>query len=452
MDGASDSAHSDTVKYRTKLAELSHKLREAPTQQDGYLLFLHGMLLRKLGMRDQALDTLISSINACPGNWAAWLELAKCFSHHDQVSRYNSLLPTGVMQRFYLAHVAVEFHHGADDSQTHAKIDELMTLFPASAYLLAQRGLCYYNHRQYEEAEQVFRMLHLHDPESVDYMDVYSNILFVSDNHGELSVLAQACSRTDKYRPETCVVVGNYYGMKNLHEKAILYFQRAIALNASYLSAWTLLGHEYLEVNNAHAALEAYRRALDISHRDYRAWFGLGQTYEMLKMEYYALHYFQKAAELRPGDGRMWSALASVYDALGKKLDSIRCWRRALSDYRDLLEGNSDNLITDDCADEKIPYQDGLSLLQLAKMLEDTDQQQQARKTYLLFVKKCDHEEHSAANVASALKFLGRYATKHGAWESAEEYGKALLAMGGAEKEEGKALLGEIRLSRRNVV
>lgn len=50
--------------------------------------------------------------------------------------------------------------------------------------------------------------------------------------------------------------------MKGEHEKAVVYFKRALRFNRSYASAWTLLGHEYMEMKNAYAAVEAYRRAV----------------------------------------------------------------------------------------------------------------------------------------------------------------------------------------------
>lgn len=40
------------------------------------------------------------------------------------------------------------------------------------------------------------------------------------------------------------------------------YFRRATELDRTYLSAWTLMGHEYVEMKNSHAAIEAYRRAV----------------------------------------------------------------------------------------------------------------------------------------------------------------------------------------------
>lgn len=53
--------------------------------------------------------------------------------------------------------------------------------------------------------------------------------------------------------------LGNYYSLRSQHEKAALYFQRALKLNPRYLGAWTLMGHEYMEMKNTSAAIQAYR-------------------------------------------------------------------------------------------------------------------------------------------------------------------------------------------------
>lgn len=145
-----------------------------------------------------------------------------------------------------------------------------------------------------------------------------------------LAFLAQSATSTDKFRPETCCVVGNYYALKSEHEKAVMYFRRALTLDRSFLSAWTLMGHEYVEMKNTHAAIESYRRAVDVNRKDYRAWYGLGQTYEVLEMHLYALFYFQRAASLRPNNKTMWQAVGSCFDKIDRPLHSIKAYQRAL--------------------------------------------------------------------------------------------------------------------------
>lgn len=50
-------------------------------------------------------------------------------------------------------------------------------------------------------------------------MDIYSNILYVKEMSAELSYLAHRAMSTEKYRPETCCIVGNYYSLKTIHNK-----------------------------------------------------------------------------------------------------------------------------------------------------------------------------------------------------------------------------------------
>ena len=111
------------------------------------------------------------------------------------------------------------------------------------------------------------------------------------------------------------------------------YFRRALRLNRDYLSAWTLLGHEYTEMKNPKAAIEAYRCAVDINPKDYRAWYGLGQMYELISMHVYAVYYYQAAAKLRPNDSRMWCAIGACYEADGLRqpIAAIRVYQRAVA-------------------------------------------------------------------------------------------------------------------------
>ena len=42
----------------------------------------------------------------------------------------------------------------------------------------------------------------------------YSDILYVKESKAELSNLAHLAAKNDKYRPETCCIIGNYYSLK----------------------------------------------------------------------------------------------------------------------------------------------------------------------------------------------------------------------------------------------
>lgn len=182
----------------------------------------------------------------------------------------------------------------------------------------------------FEKAEHVFSKIVAADPLRLENLDVYSNVLYVLEKRPMLGFLAQLATTVDGFRPETCCVVGNYYALKSEHEKAVVYFRRALMLDRNFLAAWTLMGHEYVELKNTQAAIECYRRAVDINRRDFRAWYGLGQTYEVLEMSFYALFYYQRAAALSPYDPKMWAAVGSCLAKMNRPVQSIKAYKRAL--------------------------------------------------------------------------------------------------------------------------
>jgi anaphase-promoting complex subunit 8 len=69
----------------------------------------------------------------------------------------------------------------------------------------------------------------------------------------------------------------------------------------------------------------------------------LGQTYEFLEMHSYALFYHQRAAALRPYDPKLWMAVGQCFGKVGKNLNGIRAYKRALvaGSYYDPGAGSS---------------------------------------------------------------------------------------------------------------
>jgi anaphase-promoting complex subunit 8 len=178
------------------------------------------------------------------------------------------------MTKYFLSIVNQELVQRA--SRVRDYLDEVQSIFPSSLQVKSHRALIHYHARgispqptfltpEFDEAEEMFDDIVQTDPYRLDDLDVYSNILYVMEKSSKLAYLAQLATRTDKFRVETCCIVGNYYSLKSEHEKAVTHFRRALKINRNYLAAWTLLGHEYLELKNTHAAVEAYRRAVGIS-------------------------------------------------------------------------------------------------------------------------------------------------------------------------------------------
>lgn len=181
------------------------------------------------------------------------------------------------------------------------------------------------------EASSLFSKVLVSDPRHLDFLDHYSNVLYNLGSHARLAFVAQLASNVDRYRPETCLVIGNYHSLSSRPEEAITCFRRALVLDRGFSAAWTLLGHEYLKVHNTHAAIESYRRAIANARHAYRALFGLGQAYEVLEMPTLSLHYYLRATEIRPRDTDLWQAVSALLASMSRFVEAIKALKRALA-------------------------------------------------------------------------------------------------------------------------
>ncbi|CAN6268381.1 unnamed protein product [Urochloa humidicola] len=388
---------------------------------DSFGLYLYGLLLRDKGCEGLARTVLVESVNSYPWNWSAWSELQSLCTSNDILNNLN--LKNHWMKDFFLAstYLELKMHYEALK-----RYERLTGVFRCSGYIQAQIATVQYSMKDLDEAEMIFKGLLRTDPFRVDSMDIYSNLLHAKKSLTALSFLAHRVFLTDKYCPESCCIIANYYSLKGQHEKSVLYFQRALKLNRKYLSAWTLMGHEYVELKNTPAAIDAYRRAVDINPRDFRAWYGLGQIYEMMGMPFYALYYFRKSSYLQPADARLWIAMAQCYesDPLQMIEEAIKCYEWA---------ANSNDT-------------EGIALHQLAKLHSVLGQSEEAAFYYKKDLERMEVEERQGPNLVEALLFLAKHYKSIGSFEEAEHYCTRLLDYTGPEEAAKNMLQGIKRL------
>ncbi|ELU37679.1 cell division control protein 23 [Rhizoctonia solani AG-1 IA] len=305
-------------------ADLVDLLALLKNDTEPFLLFLKGVILARMNRRPEATEALIRSAKAYPWNWSCWKQLGRIIQDNDEFTGIRPHIGDHPAATLFSVTVMIDLHAHAEGALD--LLDRVRATFPKSLYLQALRAQIFYHLRDFDEAEQIFEHVLTEDPYRVDEIDVYSNILYVMKKRARLSDIAHKFVKVAKDRPEVCCLVGNYHSLRSHHEPAIRYFQRAVLLDRTYLAAWTLMGHEFVELKNSQAAIEAYRRAIDVNRKDYRAWYGLGQTYEMIDMPHYALHYFQRATALSRLQ-RQGSGYANKND---RYKDAIQCYRRAL--------------------------------------------------------------------------------------------------------------------------
>ncbi len=177
---------------------------------DPFCLYLQGIVHRELTNTEQAIVSLVESLNTYPCNWSAWQALAGLVTTKDQLMSL-ALRPHWITRFFFIETMLELPQSDVESDDVFSLIRSLTEDFPASSNLLAQTATAHYNARDYDQAQRTFEELREVDPYRLDGMDMYSNVLFVKNQKSALSFLAHAAVAVDKYRPQTCCIIGNYY-------------------------------------------------------------------------------------------------------------------------------------------------------------------------------------------------------------------------------------------------
>lgn len=393
---------------------------------NAFLLYLYGVLLLKQKSINAGVKVLIRSLREFPYNWSCWSELITSLTSLDQaysiIRELEQSFDESSMVMLRIAKVVINQEFFQQSQELHDEIDSLIIMFPNFHFLKTQKALVSYHALEYQEAETTFDTIIAQDPYCLDDMDTYSNILYVMEKRAKLSFLTQLAQSIDRFRPETCCIIANYYSLKFEHEKAIMYYRRALTLNRQCLSAWTLMGHEFVECKNSHAAIESYRRAVDTNPKDFKAWYGLGQAYEVLDMHVYSLYYYQQAAMLKPHDKRIWIALGECYTKLNKLKESVKSYKRAL---------------------QLVEFVDLSILLKLAQLYESMGEFDKVAEHMRLIHAEEVNMGAKGDETARARLWLARYEMRRGAYQQAYAYAVDLAYGTSQEIEDARAITRE---------
>lgn len=367
--------------------------------------YIYASILAKGGHFLEALNFVSKSIYSFPLNRSAWTLLLSILSRFDDsvITPTINGLPKHWTSLFFQIELLAELQKTESALQLFSKLS-----IKRSPSLIALEASIHYHHRDFDRAAVLFEELRRIDPLRLESMELYSNLLFVKEDAAGLSELSRSLSKIDKFRPETLISIGNFLSLNGRHEDAIEHFAMALRFDPSFSFAWTLIGHEYISLENCTAAISAYTKAFDANPRDFRALFGLGNAFELSEMPHQAIQYYRSAVLINPFDSRMWLALGSCYEQLNEKANAIRCFQRAV------------------CNAES----EGEAIFHLAELYKDSEDLDRAAFCYESYVEKfaTGAPAERKEGIKEANTFLATYYQDKKNWKKAEFYAQQLMA------------------------
>jgi anaphase-promoting complex subunit 3 len=184
-----------------------------------------------------------------------------------------------------------------------------------SAYVLSSIGRCYYEMSDQDRAREAFEKLRRLWPNSTLNLALYSNILWHHRARHELSQLSNELVNLDARSPEAWCAMANAFSLEGDGSSAISALERAVQVRPSNSYPYTLLGQEYLAIDNHDRAFAAFREAVKLDSRHYRGWYGLGLLYYNQSKFTEAQAHFLRALEINPHSAILHTCLGLCFYA-----------------------------------------------------------------------------------------------------------------------------------------
>lgn len=145
LDNITDTNFMNHSNYIKDLGDLLATLKAKHSQRtmDAYMLYVYGVVLKKLDLNDLAITVLIESVNAEPLLWSSWMELVPLILDRDKLINLN--LPDHWMKNIFLAHCYLDLHLNDEALKIYDRLQK--ACFHQNIYIQSQIAIAYHNNR-----------------------------------------------------------------------------------------------------------------------------------------------------------------------------------------------------------------------------------------------------------------------------------------------------------------
>lgn len=128
---------------------------------------------------------------------------------------------------------------------------------------------------------------------------------------------------------QTLNVEGYHHLLKGRAEKALFYFQHALALAPSNPVILNSLGNALVQLTRFAEAIDAYNRAIDANPTYSRAYANLALVHQLTDNPDMAIHYYQQYLTLAPHDGEAYHNLGLLHMNAGHNQEAQAAFEAA---------------------------------------------------------------------------------------------------------------------------
>lgn len=146
-------------------------------------------------------------------------------------------------------------------------------------------------------------------PSSVTLKLIYVELLILKDNFEKAKELLNELERIEPSNEEIYIQRAFIFSKNNQHKEAIYFLEKALLFTDDEVETWSMIGMEYLYLEDFEAARLSFAKCLDVEYDDYSSLHNMIYCYDMLNKNDEAINYLKKYIDKEPYCEVAWHQL-----------------------------------------------------------------------------------------------------------------------------------------------
>ena len=171
----------------------------------------------------------------------------------------------------------------------------------------------YLNHGKISLAKKGIKIGLQQHPGSIELKLLQVEVLVFENQTEKAEALLDELQLLDNQNEEIYIQRANIYSKQDNHEGAVQLLQQALSITTNSFDIYSLLGMEYLFMDNFKQAKESFMKCVEFDEEDYSSLYNVIYCFEFLEDYDGAIIYLNKYLEKNPYCEVAWHQLGKQY-------------------------------------------------------------------------------------------------------------------------------------------
>lgn len=167
-------------------------------------------------------------------------------------------------------------------------------------------------------------------PSSVNLKLLWTELLIIEDKLEKASQIIANLEKIEPNNDEVLIQKATILSKTGAHKIAIEHLQKALKLTEDKVDVWTLLGMEYLYIDDFENARLNFANCIDVDYEDYSALYNVIYCFDMEKEHDQAIKYLNSYIDRNPYCEVAWHQLGRQYFVLEEYNKALRAFDYAV--------------------------------------------------------------------------------------------------------------------------